>query len=199
MAVFRNLGVLGRGGMLSLLFPCLFKLYVGRDDRKRGTDSFIKTALFAPSQLRVLGCKTVYARAFVRGCRGGGRILPCKRLSCQEEKPSFLFTALIGALSNVLLNLFLIPTLGALGAAIATLASYLLVMIVRLVDAPRIIPFRLSLVRLTLSLVLLMGAAAVMTLELEGMYLWTSLLSGVILLINLPALLRGVRAILLKK
>ncbi len=109
------------------------------------------------------------------------------------------FTALIGALSNVLLNLLLIPTLGALGAAIATLASYLLVMIVRLVDAPRIIPFRLSLVRLTLSLVLLMGAAAVMTLELEGMYLWTSLLAGAILLINLPALLRGVRAILLKK
>ena len=105
------------------------------------------------------------------------------------------FTALVGALSNIALNLVLIPQFGALGAAIATLASYLAVMIVRLIDAPQIIPFRLCLPRLVSSLLLLLVAAAVMTMETELMYPLTLALTGAVLLVNLPSLLRGVRAI----
>ena len=55
---------------------------------------------------------------------------------------SFL-TAFIGASSNIILNLVLIPTLGVQGAAIATVASYLIVFIVRCVSVKRYIPFRL--------------------------------------------------------
>ncbi|MBE6589290.1 MAG: hypothetical protein E7643_03850 [Ruminococcaceae bacterium] len=104
-------------------------------------------------------------------------------------------TALIGALSNIVLNLILIPVMGALGAAVATLASYLLVMVVRLIDAPRIIRFRIALPRLLVSLLLLLGAATVMTLELSWMYPITVCLTVLLIVINAPALVRGIRAI----
>ena len=55
---------------------------------------------------------------------------------------SFL-TAFIGASSNIILNLALIPTTGVQGAAIATVASYLLVFIVRCISVKRYIPFKL--------------------------------------------------------
>jgi len=104
-------------------------------------------------------------------------------------------TALIGAISNVILNLLLIPTIGALGAAIATLASYALVMIARLVDAPRIIRFARNLPRLIVSLLLILASAAAMTLNIAGVYWWSLGFTVLILLLNAPALLRCARAL----
>ncbi len=105
-------------------------------------------------------------------------------------------TALAGAGSNVILNLLLIPTVGAIGAAIATLASYSIVMVVRLVDVPRIIRFRRNLLRLSVSLLLIFAAAAAMTLEIMGMYWWTLGFVGLTVLLNAPALLRCAKALL---
>ena len=59
----------------------------------------------------------------------------------QKKSMHSFVTALIGAISNVALNFILIPVIGPLGAAVATLTSYALVMIVRLVDAHRLLPF----------------------------------------------------------
>jgi O-antigen/teichoic acid export membrane protein len=104
------------------------------------------------------------------------------------------FTALAGAVANVVLNLCLIPTMGALGAAIATLASYALVLILRLIDAPRMIPFCLCLPRMCLIILLLFGAAAVMTLDLPYRILWTLLAVAALVALNAPALVRGMLA-----
>lgn len=105
-------------------------------------------------------------------------------------------TALMGALSNILLNLLLIPTVGALGAAIATLASYAIVMVARLVDAPRIIRFPRNLPRLIISLLLIFASAAVMTMKITGMYWWALGLTALTVLVNAPALLRCAKALL---
>lgn len=105
-------------------------------------------------------------------------------------------TALIGALSNIVLNLLLIPTVGALGAALATLASYALVMAARLVDAPRIIRFPRNLPRLIISLLLIFASAAAMTLEIVGMYWWVLGFTALTVLVNAPALLRCAKALL---
>ncbi len=99
------------------------------------------------------------------------------------------WTALVGALTNILLNLLLIPSIGPLGAALATMASYALVMVVRLIDTHRIIRFRLYLPRLILSSLLLLGNAVVMTMDLTGRFWWTSALTLLIVVINAPALL----------
>jgi O-antigen/teichoic acid export membrane protein len=117
----------------------------------------------------------------------------------RKKSSHSFFTALAGALSNILLNLWLIPIVGALGAAIASLASYAIVLVLRLIDAPRIIPFKLCLPRLCISTALLFGAAAVMTLDVTGR-IWLTLLCVVaICAINAPALLRGLRAIVAKR
>ena len=117
-----------------------------------------------------------------------------------RKKSSHSFvTALVGALANIALNLWLIPTIGALGAAIATFASYALVLILRMIDAPRIIPFRLCLPRLCISVALLLGAAAIMTLDVTGRFWWTLLCTFAICALNAPALLKGLRAIVAKR
>lgn len=54
------------------------------------------------------------------------------------------WTALLGAGSNVILNLLLIPRIGILGAAAATLTSYVLVFLIRAVSIRKLLPFSLS-------------------------------------------------------
>lgn len=61
-----------------------------------------------------------------------------------EKKSSLSFwTAMAGAVVNLLLNLLLIPTVGIQGAAIATLASYLLSFGIRAISSRKLLPFRL--------------------------------------------------------
>ncbi|MBQ8310598.1 MAG: oligosaccharide flippase family protein [Clostridia bacterium] len=105
-------------------------------------------------------------------------------------------TALVGAVANIILNFILIPRMGPLGAAIATLASYALVLLVRLIDAPRIISFKLCLPRLIFSTLLLLASATVMTLDVPGRLWWTFALTAAITALNAPALLRGVSSII---
>ncbi len=75
---------------------------------------------------------------------------------------SFL-TAFIGASSNIILNLLLIPELGVQGAAIATVASYLIVFIVRCISVKRYIPFKLHSCHITINtLILFVQAFAIL-------------------------------------
>ena len=117
-----------------------------------------------------------------------------------RKKSSHSFvTALVGALANIALNLWLIPIIGGLGAAIATLASYATVLVLRMIDAPRFIPFKLCLPRLCISTLLLFGAAAITTLDVSGRVWWTLLCVVAISAINAPALLKGLRVIVAKR
>ena len=54
-----------------------------------------------------------------------------------KKSVNSFITAMIGAISNVILNLLLIPKYGAQGAAIATLSCYIIVYIIRAVDTQR--------------------------------------------------------------
>ena len=53
-----------------------------------------------------------------------------------------MLTAMLGAVLNIILNLLLIPPYGAMGASVATFASYFAVCILRLATAKRLIPFK---------------------------------------------------------
>ena len=64
------------------------------------------------------------------------------------EKKSMLsfYTAMIGAILNIVLNLILISSpLGANGAAIATFASYFVVFIIRALNTRKYIKFKMNL------------------------------------------------------
>ena len=113
----------------------------------------------------------------------------------KKSMHSFL-TAMAGTVLNLILNLYLIPRIGALGAALATLAAYGAVLVIRGIDTKRIIPFSLCLPRLCLNLALLLSAAAVMTLELSGGILWVFAITVVIVTINAPTLLGSLKSLL---
>ena len=103
-------------------------------------------------------------------------------------------TAIAGAALNVLLNLLFIPHMGAIGAAIATLASYGLVLLLRMLDVPRLLPFRLCLPRLLASLAFLFAACYLMTARPAGWWLPALLGCTVITVgINALPLMRSVR------
>ena len=78
-------------------------------------------------------------------------------------------TAMIGAVLNIILNLILIPSpLGAQGAAIATAASYLIVFLIRAIDARRFIPFKLYTFGVVENCVILTVQTVFMVLQLPG-------------------------------
>ena len=78
-----------------------------------------------------------------------------------------MITALVGAGANVALNLWLIPVWGAMGASIATLASYLAVCILRLITTYRLIRFDRELCRMAINTLLLGGMTASVTLTTQ--------------------------------
>lgn len=79
------------------------------------------------------------------------------------------WTALLGAVTNVALNTLLIPSrLGIYGAAIATLASYCVVFLVRAVNARRFIPFCLFKRTLLLNVAVLFTQILSISLQTRG-------------------------------
>ncbi len=107
----------------------------------------------------------------------------------KKSMHSFL-TAMSGTLLNLLLNALMIPYLGALGAAVATLLGYALVYAIRMLDAPKLIPFRLQFPRQVVSILLLLCMAAVMTFLEKGRLPLAALSLLLVLAINLPTLIR---------
>ena len=174
---FLSLIFIGSAGLV-LLSPFLTQLLL--NERFHGAAEFMPTLLCAAALEAVVAfLASVY---MVR----------------KKSMHSF-FTALIGTVANLLLNLILIPHLGALGAAIATLAAYGLVLVARLIDAPRLIAFRLCLPRLIANVLILFSSAAILTLLPVHALLWSLLLTVAITLLNASALLRALKGLLQKR
>lgn len=111
-----------------------------------------------------------------------------------KKKPSHsLVTALAGAILNVVLNFVLIPKFGPLGAAFATMLAYGFVLILRMIDAPRLMGFFASPIRLILSTLLMFGEAWFMTSDLAWKPLWSGLFLVGLLLTNIHPIISVVR------
>lgn len=83
-----------------------------------------------------------------------------------------LYTSLLGAVINIILNLLLIGKYGAMGASVATFVSYFAVFIVRSATMKRFIPFKLYPLKTALNTILVSASAVVVTFfgtELFGM------------------------------
>lgn len=79
-----------------------------------------------------------------------------QRLYCNKEKLSVIFNDCRGAVFNIILNFLLIPThLGIYGAAVATLCSYLLSFLIRIISIRNILPFRIYGGRLFMSILII--------------------------------------------
>lgn len=93
-----------------------------------------------------------------------------------------LYTSVAGAAINVGLNLLLIPSYGAIGASIATFASYFLVYVIRAATMKRFLRFEMCHLKLVVNTVIISTIAVVMT--VWGSELWGILVASAILLIS---------------
>ena len=82
-----------------------------------------------------------------------------------------MWTAAVGALLNVVLNLFLIPRFGAVGAAAATFASYLCVYCFRAYHVARD-SISVSVLRTVLNTVFLLGQTFLLSAQVPHVFLW---------------------------
>ncbi len=65
--------------------------------------------------------------------------------NAHKDSKGFLYSGLIGAISNIILNAILIPVIGVYGAAIATMVSYITVFIYRIIDTRKYISIKVNL------------------------------------------------------
>lgn len=114
------------------------------------------------------------------------------------EKKSVLsmVTALMGAVINIVLNFVMIPDHGAMGAAVATLISYLAVYVIRAYDTKRYVKFDLHTVRLIINVLLI--TAQMIVLYIGGRYSYAAqiLVAIVIVVINAKGIIKALEEFL---
>ena len=116
-----------------------------------------------------------------------------------KESTASFWTSLVGAGTNIVLNLWLIPLIGIQGVAAATFASCLAVFLIRLVNVRRLLPFPLSGGKLALGVVTLLIQTAFILLRWPGWLAAQGIGLFLLLLLGLPALLSTLQVIFHRK
>ena len=116
----------------------------------------------------------------------------------KKKSPSSMLTAMVGALVNIILNFVMIPSHGAMGAAVATVISYVAVFAVRSYDTSLELKFPRYYGRLILNSVLLLAQIVVMLLELKYWILIEAALLLISVIFNGKALILTVLRIFRK-
>lgn len=103
-----------------------------------------------------------------------------------------LITSMIGAFTNIILNLILIPTkMGANGAALATLISYLLVFIIRAVNTRSFLRFDLHESKIAINTFIITVQSIFMIFEIQGWIFIQAFGIFLIFIINSRPILKG--------
>ena len=112
-----------------------------------------------------------------------------------------LISSAIGAASNIALNFLLIPNFGILGAALATLASYLIVFIYRVIDTKKLLYMTIYWLKVVVNIVLLTGMS--LSIMLLDFGLLQNVINAVIFIlivaINFKTCVQAIKLILNKK
>lgn len=116
-----------------------------------------------------------------------------------KKSVNSFITIFFAAGLNIVLNIILIPRIGINGASLATLLSYMLAFILRLIDTRKLIKIEADFARMILSLIVLTGMAVTLVFMNHNMYF--ILIPGFVLvvLINFSVILKSVKAVLPEK
>lgn len=93
-------------------------------------------------------------------------------------------TAAIGALTNIVLNFALIPFFGAMGAAVATVASYLVAFVIRAYDTTKYLRFDLCPIKVAVNTLAITAQTVIMLLDLPMWILWQGIFVLFMLVFN---------------
>jgi len=114
-----------------------------------------------------------------------------------EKKTVWSFiTSFAGALLNVVLNLILIPRFGAYGAAIATVCSFVLVFLLRLMTTRRMVRYPVNYFSLTINSIIISVQTLAMTERFTGWLIVEIALFIAAIIINAPPLFKAMRVII---
>ena len=80
--------------------------------------------------------------------------------NAHKDSKGFLFSAITGAITNIILNIIFIPIFGLYGAALATLLSYVSVFLYRIIDTRKYVKTILNRRHVITLLILLLAAGA---------------------------------------
>lgn len=116
--------------------------------------------------------------------------------SVKKKSRNSCLTALVAAVTNLILNFILIPKIGVYGAAIATAISYFACFAVRIFDTRRFISFKVDYLRTILNTVML-SVMCVITIKSPKLYvLWIILCFAAVLILNSGAVIKTLKKIL---
>ena len=93
---------------------------------------------------------------------------------------SFVSSA-IGAVTNILLNLLLLNTIGVIGAAVATLASYIIVFVYRVIDTKKYLYMKINYRKTFVNILLLTGMGCCIMFVEYG--LWQNVINCIIFIV----------------
>lgn len=108
-----------------------------------------------------------------------------------KKNISITVTTTLGALINIFLNLILIPTIGIFGAALATLISWFMIAILRIISIKKIISFNIDIKKMTISTIII-------TIEIIIISALSSIIASLINLLLVFCLLYNERVIMIK-
>lgn len=119
-----------------------------------------------------------------------------------HTKNSF-YTSLIAALTNIILNFLMIPAstlgYGVNGAALATMASYTLCFVVRLIDTRRYINYKVKFGQVLVNFTLIIAMALISVAEFDNYLLVVAGLYVPVVAVNFKAVLQTVKKVTEKK
>ncbi len=95
-----------------------------------------------------------------------------------------MLTTMLGAITNIILNFFLIPRLGIQGAAIATFASYLVVYMARAIEIRKLYRFRDSSMQVAINTVLLLAESLTLLYYKGNFYVLGTIIFGLLIVVN---------------
>lgn len=104
--------------------------------------------------------------------------------SAVKDSKVFAQSTIVGAISNVVLNIIFTPIMGPLGAAIATTVCYVIVFAIRYVQSKKYIKLRINLIRDMISYIILV-AQSVVLLAIDNNYILYGTLGSLFLIIVL--------------
>ncbi len=109
--------------------------------------------------------------------------------SALKKSVNNMITTLIGAIANVVVSVVLVHYIGLWGAIVGTFVAYLILGIIRMVDATRFIKIKIGVGRFVINSIILVTQAILVSLEIE-IYLVSGIAVALFVIVNIK-FLRG--------
>ena len=101
-----------------------------------------------------------------------------------------MYSTIIGAASNLIISLILIPIVGVYGALVAAVISYLIIVIIRIITIKRYVKIKVDYLNLFSGLLVLLTQAITLTIRIKYYLILNYVFLIIIIFINIRKIVR---------